>query len=72
MNRTSNGESIFQLGVIDTGSGLSAARLCSGEFTGVDITVDLTTDTVIEFTGETTVADAGNAFQGKFAYVGKA
>jgi hypothetical protein len=65
--KTSIGRSGFvfnQFAPVDTGSGLSAARLVGD---GIDVVVDLTVDNIINFTAEATVADADNQHRGLYA-----
>jgi hypothetical protein len=65
--KTSTGKDGFaftKFGVVDTGAGLSAARLAGGAFGGVDLIVDLTQDLVINCTAQMTVANAGNSYRG--------
>lgn len=64
-----DGFEFAQLGVVDTGGGMALARFTSGTFTDVDIVDDATSDLVFTFTGQPSIADAGNRYRGMFAYV---
>ena len=71
--RTSVGRSGFEYTwflVVDDGTGPTSARLVSADFGGIDAVCDLTIDNTVNFTGQMTVADPGNAYRGLGAFLG--
>ena len=64
------GFTFFHASVIDTGSGLSAARFYEDSL-GVDSALNFTADVVLAFTGEWNTAAAGNEYRGLGAHVSR-
>ena len=64
------GFEFFHALIIDTGSGLSAARMVNSN-DGIDFVFNFTADVVLVFTGEWSVAAAGNEYRGLGAHVSR-
>lgn len=62
------GFEFMQLAVIDTGAGMSAARLVNAN-NSVDFVIDATAAITVAFSSQWAVADVGNEYQGLFAHL---
>lgn len=65
------GQEYIQASVVDTGNGVTAARIVGGSTSGVDVVADLTVDNVFTFTASMTIADAGNSMRAVGATLGR-
>jgi len=64
------GFEFFHALIVDTGSGLSAARMVNSN-DGVDAVFNFTADVVLVFTGEWNAAAAGNEYRGLAAHISR-